>query len=871
MKSLLRLMGPKRSPPVSPASPAPRAAFGEAAEQAGPNGSHADINVKHNFMVQRFSRPPYDLKTRTIVVSHPEGFLATLEWRWKDPNRGSRMIVAVTSGINRKKKLAIADACRAMLTRQKLIDCSETAQNDAVIEIEEVMREGKITEACRLLLQSTIHSELPLKSVTHIFPKLWRQVVAAHDRDLCETLVSVLEHAKNVPVSLYESLIQELVYLSDFDFSEKFLLVLLSERLGLAPPDRGFTSTGDETSVHELARWKYWRTLVAIEELSNIHTALKSRDDLPCLRLAVDSGTTLPLIQLRGSMPNTFGIAPESLVVLSSPDQGDRYLTGRVSDLSTRPDGQAVLTVTLLSEERDNQLLLADSLDVIVLAESRVTFDRINACLREFYRVSPIPEQGFRFDNRIRSILLNPTTPVKPLSPRSSPTSVPDLVKEKRTFNLSEVQLSAVIHSLSHPVTLIHGPAGTGKTHTLCGIVSAWRANSESRILCCADSNTAADNIYESLRRKNIPAFRLSSWKALADVPEELLNSLPNKALVDRYRGAVNAYHADPAAYKGFLIGVRKLIEEEALRTFKVVVTTLSSARNPILDKHIFPYVIIDESAQTIEPAALLAVSHGCERLVLIGDHKQLPAVVLSKEASRLGLDTSLFERIITAGNEESCPLPSVLLNSQRRMHPSISEWPNESFYDGKLEDHLCVLSSDDGDLSAVFPTVPRDKRVVFIDTDGLGSEELVGTSTRNLRECTILGDVVERLMALSEVKPDQIGVIVPYLAQKQVLISELKKRNLLSGIQINTVEGFQGHEKDYIIISTTRSNAAGVLGFIEDDRRMNVMLTRARKGLVVVGDEETLKRGNRWSQWLAWCHQNGTVITAKKFHDRKM
>lgn len=865
-------MSPRRSFSTIPVSSAPRAAYREELEQYSSSSSHADVNIKHNFMVQRFARHPYDLKTRTIVVSHPEGFLATLEWRWKDPNRDNRMIVAVTSGINRKKKLAIADACRAMLTRQKLIDYPDAAHNDAVIELEALMTDGKPHEACRILLQSTLHSELPLKSVIHILPKLWRHVISLHDRDLAETFISVLEHGKNVPVSLYESLIQELVYLSDFDFAEKFLLIFLSNRIQLSPPDRGFTCSGDSTSAQEIGRWKYWRTLVAIEELSNIHAALKTREELPFLRLEIDSATTLPLIQLRSNTLNDFAIALDSLVVLSPPEKSDRYLTGRVSDMSTRPDGQFVLTVTLLSGERDDQLFLESYLDVIVLAESRVTFDRINACLREFYRVSPIPELGFRFDNRIRSILLNPTERVKPLSLKSSPMSVPDLAKQKRALNLSEVQLAAVIHALSHPVTLIHGPAGTGKTHTLCGIVSAWRINSESRILCCADSNTAVDNIYESLRRQNIPAFRLSSWKALADVPEELLCSLPNKGLVDKYRGALKAYLADPAAYKGFLIAMRKKIEEEALREFKVVVTTLSSARNPILDKHIFPYVIIDESAQTMEPAALLAVSHGCERLVLIGDHKQLPAVVISKEASRLGLDTSLFERIITSGTEGSCPLPSVLLNSQRRMHPSISEWPNKSFYDGKLEDHMCVLNSDDGEISAIFPGVAPDRRVWFIDTDGLGSEELVGTSTRNLSECTILGDVVERLIGTNKIKMNQIGVIVPYLAQKQVLISELKKRNLLSGgIQINTVEGFQGHEKDYIIISTTRSNAVGVLGFIEDDKRMNVMLTRARKGLIVVGDQKTLNKGNRWSQWLEWCNSNGTVITAKKFHNRKM
>lgn len=829
--------------PTTPRSPAleePQAAIADSGQI---QKLAADINIKHNFAVQQYSRQPYDLKTRVVLVSHPSGFLATLEWRWKDPNRDGRSVVAVTSGINVRKKLAIADACRAMLLKQKLIDDSVSAQKEAVSELEDLIAEEKYSDACKLLQQASMHSNVPLGEVQHLFPKLWRFIIATHDERLTESLLSVLEHSKSVAPSLYEQLIQELVFLSDFNFSERTLLSLLSDRIRLSLPERGLMASGDSTSPAELEKWKYWRSLIAIEELSNIHTSLRNRDQLPCFRLQMDSGTTIPIIRLRGDISNE-GISPESLVVLFHQSDPDKYMTGRVLDSSMRPDGVFSISVSLLTEEKQHDIFLEDEVDVIVLSESRITFERINASLREFYRISSIPDPLFRFNPKMRNLLLNPTIV------KSTTFAPPNLTREKRYLNLSDVQLEAVVHALAHPVTLVHGPAGTGKTHTLCGIVSAWRASNDSRILCCADSNTAADNIHEALRRRNIPSFRLGAWKALSDVPEDVLASLPNKVLVERYRGALTAFNADPVRYRGFLIGARKQIEEEALRHFKVVVTTLSSARNSNLDKIVFPSVIIDESAQTIEPASLLAVSHGCERLVLIGDHKQLPAVVLSKEAVRLGLHVSLFERLMKSGS-----VISVLLNRQRRMHPSISAWPNMTFYEGKLEDDESC--STDHDL------VDFKTRVMFIDTEGVGSEELVGTSTRNLSESSILGGVIERLLVHAQ--PYQIGVIVPYLAQKALLLKHSKH-----GIQINTVEGFQGHEKDLIVISTTRSNALGTIGFLEDDQRMNVMLTRARRGLVVVGDGHTLRKsGGRWAEWLEWCSQHGTITTAKTFHYR--
>ena len=832
----------------------------------------SDINIKHALAVQRYARAPYHLKTHSVVVSHNDGFLATLEWRWKDPNRDGRTIVAVTSGIHAKRKLAISESFRAMLNQQKLLDDSETAQKEAVVEITELMKEGHYAHACKALLQSSLHASLPLSSVVGLFPQLWRNSIASHDHRLADILISVLEKAEGgVPVTLYEYLMQELVYLSNHAFAERTLMTLSSDRVKLAVPERGLLACGDNTSMPEVDRWKFWRSLIAIEELSNIHTALTARETSTSFRLAVDT-VTVPIVKLYGwardsSLPG--GIPLDSLVLLSSPTKSDIGLTGKVTECVYRPDGNAVVTVSLLTEEskcKDNGFLFTGAeMDLIILAESRVTFDRIANCLREFYRVSAVPDMSYRFMPGLRKLILQRSGDEWRPSRREISTP-PTLTKEKRFLNLSEVQLGAVTQALTQPVTLIHGPPGAGKTHTLCGIISAWRDNTQDKILACADSNTATDNIYNALKRRGIPAFRLGTWKALTEMSQDVLSALPNQALAEKYNQAVSAYNADPVKHKGYLVGVRKQIEEEAVKHFRIVVTTLSSSRNSILDKLVFSSVIIDESAQQVEPATLLAVSHGCDRLVLIGDHKQLPAVVLSKEAVKGGLNVSLFERLMPLCSD------SVLLNMQRRMHPSIAEWPNRTFYDGQIESHESLsAASMDGSVVANFPWFTETNRVVLIDTDGIsGGEELVGTSTRNAGECTVLADVVQQLLK-NKVAPHQIGVIVPYLAQKSLLLSELRFRRLADmPIQMNTVEGFQGHEKDFIIISTTRSNVGGFLGFLEDDRRMNVMLTRARKGLVVVGDKQTLRKkaGSRWAEWVQWCEDRGAVVSLHQFNN---
>ena len=815
----------------------------------------ADINIKHNLAVQRFARPPYDLKTKIACITHAQGYMATLEWRWNDPSRDGKTVVAVTSGINTNRKLAISDACRAMLTKQKLIEKTDSAKTEAVKEVEEFINGGHSAHACKALLQSMIHSGVKLESVSGMFSRLWRKVVSLHDARMVEVLLSVLEKSEGVSPAMFESLLQEVVFVSNQAFAESVLLSLSSDRIRVLQPERGLVAgVKNPSELSDVKKWKFWRSLIAIEELATIHSSLKDKEQLVSARVILESAS-LPLIKLR-ALKKVF-LLPDSLVLLSVPGDPAICLTGKVREATTRPDGAFSITVSLITEETNDLLLKEIEIDLTVLSESRVTFERVADCLREFYKTSSVPDLSHRFADSMRRLLLpNDDSDQKTILPKMvSISPPPDLSREKRFMNLSEAQLLAVINAVSHPLSLIHGPAGTGKTHTLCGIVSAWRSMSDSKILCCADSNTAADNIYSSLKRKGFEVFRFGTWKAVSDVPEEVLAVLPNKSLVEKYRSG--------SGNPGHVIGLRKQVEEEALKHFKIIVTTLSSSRNPSLDKVVFPNVIIDESAQTTEPAALLAISHGCERLVLVGDHKQLPAVVLSKEAQRLGLDKSLFERLILA---KGSAVPNVLLNVQRRMHPSIAEWPSKTFYENQLETHPSLHASDSSQVSVPFPfaIAGSSKRVVLIDTDGSGGgEELVGTSTLNYGESKVLIRVVNRLID-SGIAPNQIGVIVPYLAQKG-LISKALQKSIAPGLLVNTVEGFQGQERDFIVISTTRSNVVGSIGFLNDERRMNVMLTRAKQGLIVVGDKHTLGKhrinNGKWADWIAYCEKNGSAI----------
>jgi predicted DNA helicase len=267
--------------------------------------------------------------------------------------------------------------------------------------------------------------------------------------------------------------------------------------------------------------------------------------------------------------------------------------------------------------------------------------------------------------------------------------------------------------------------------------------------------------------------------------------------------------------------------EADVLERADVVLATLTGLETPALRGRRFELAVIDEATQAVEPAAYLALLRA-ERGVLAGDHLQLAPTVLSIAAQKGGLATSLFERIALAQ-----PPAMVTLREQYRMNDAILRYPNEALYGGALRSHPSVASHaiDDAPLEV-------------IDTAGRGFEEdtpEASESKANEGEAALAAAEVERILEKG-VAPADIAVIAPYEAQVQRLRQLLASR-LDQGMEIDTVDGFQGREKEAVVVTLVRSNEEGEVGFLADIRRMNVALTRARKKLVVIGDSATVCR----------------------------
>lgn len=304
-----------------------------------------------------------------------------------------------------------------------------------------------------------------------------------------------------------------------------------------------------------------------------------------------------------------------------------------------------------------------------------------------------------------------------------------------------------------------------------------------------------------------------------------------------------------------------KIIVGEILQGADVIAATAISSGSPGLRMIDFPIVFFDEGSMATEPISLIPLMKGCKQLALIGDHKQLPPVVMSLESRNKGLPKSLFERLIQRGD-----IPSVMLNEQHRMHPSLSSFPNEKFYDSALTDGKRTLELDS--LKSSFlpsPSTENDfnasQHLTFINHQG--SETLLDKSLANFSEIELVSRVVVDLFHHNpDLKGSQIGIVSPYMAQVQRFQRLLKRDNPqrrilesilqsqgagskaleLSEIEIHTVDGFEGREKSVILFSTVRSNDGGFVGFLSDRRRLNVALTRAKRNLYVVGNLETLR-----------------------------
>ena len=395
---------------------------------------------------------------------------------------------------------------------------------------------------------------------------------------------------------------------------------------------------------------------------------------------------------------------------------------------------------------------------------------------------------------------------------------------------------------------LVHGPPGTGKTTVLVELIRRAAARGE-KVLAAAPSNLAVDNLVERLVAAGIDAVRVGhparvlpaviehtldqktqahpQARIAAELVEEALRLRADsrKRKQRRGPGRFSEARAREREARQLLAEARELedrAELSVLEKAQVVLATLTGVESRALEGRRFAIAVVDEATQAVEPAAYLALLRA-DRVVLAGDHLQLPPTVLAPDAQQLSL--SLFERLARAQ-----PGAMSTLLEQHRMNEQIMRYPSDALYGGKLRAHPAVARhAIDG------------SPVELIDTAGRGFEEETpqeSDSKLNEGEAELVAAEVRKLLAM--LPPRDIAVISPYDAQVQKLRQLLHE---VEELEIDTVDGFQGREKEAVVVSLVRSNPAGELGFVADIRRINVALTRARKKLIVVGDSATIAR----------------------------
>lgn len=444
---------------------------------------------------------------------------------------------------------------------------------------------------------------------------------------------------------------------------------------------------------------------------------------------------------------------------------------------------------------------------------------------------------------------------------------------------LNETQQAAVQFALSaQDIAIIHGPPGTGKTTTVVELARQAALRGQ-KVLACAPSNTAVDNLLERLAFFDLRVVRIGHPARV----QEYLQSHTLDALVERdpdmdlvrdmlreaeqlARQAGRFTRARPApGARQALRQETKMLRDDARRLERqiiagyldkadIVCATTTLDPEVLGDRH-FDLTIIDEACQSTEPGCWPVVVRS-DRLVLAGDHCQLPPTVLSVEAAEEGFAISLMERLVKHYGDRV----TRQLEVQYRMHSHIMQFSSHTFYKDTLVADPSVAAHLLCDLPHVEANELTDSPLMFVDTAGASWDEELepdGESRLNTQEGRLVLQLAERLCAAG-LEPASIAIIAPYAAQVRWLREHCSQR----AIEIDTVDGFQGREKEAMLISLVRSNSTGEIGFLADTRRMNVALTRARRKLIVIGDSATLGGHPFYAQLLEYFEQHGAYHT---------
>lgn len=439
--------------------------------------------------------------------------------------------------------------------------------------------------------------------------------------------------------------------------------------------------------------------------------------------------------------------------------------------------------------------------------------------------------------------------------------------------NLNEPQQHAVLRSLAAmDIALIHGPPGTGKTRTLVEVIRQAAARGE-RVLATAASNAAVDNLAERLLAEGLSVVRMGHPARVApEVEAHTLDALVEKTgayelsrkwiieannLRRKIQNRSSRTGLSRTERRELYREVRSLFrdarqqrqgaQEAILSQASVICATATGSDHILLKEARFDLVVVDEATQAPDPIALVPLFRA-DRAVLAGDPCQLPPTVISQEAERKGLGTTIFERLAEAEQADMLRLLTV----QYRMNQTIMSFPSESMYESQLVAHNSVATHILSELEGVEEDPIRPGAMTFVDTAGKGWEEVRASdnpSTSNPQQAERIVAEVKRVLGRG-ISPEDVAIITPYNAQVRLLREHLRPE-MEAGLEVGSVDGFQGREKEAILIDMVRCNDDNELGFLADTRRMNVALTRARRFLLVLGDSATLGQNKYYSAFL--------------------